>query len=121
MVPRLRAAGVPIMAGTDTPIGLLTPGFSLHEELRMLVAAGMPNAAVLVSATLRPAQFLGIEDQLGTIEPGKLADLVLLDANPLADIAHTRRIHAVIRGGRLFDRAALDQLLAELALDGQAP
>ncbi len=121
MVPRLHAAGVPIMAGTDTPIGLLTPGFSLHEELRMLVAAGMPNAAVLVSATLRPAQFLGIEDQLGTIEPGKLADLVLLDANPLADIAHTRRIHAVIRGGRLFDRAALDQLLAELALDGQAP
>ncbi len=114
MVPRLYAAGVPIMAGTDTPIGLLTPGFSLHEELRMLVEAGMPPAAVLVAATRRPAEFLGREDDLGTIEPGRLADLVLLAANPLTDIRNTRSIEAVMRGGRLFDRAALDALAAAL-------
>lgn len=114
MVPRLYAAGVPIMAGTDTPIGLLTPGFSLHEELRMLVEAGMPPAAVLVAATRRPAEFLGREDDLGTIEPGRLADLVLLAANPLTDIRNTRSIAAVMRGGRLFDRAALDALAAAL-------
>ncbi|MFM7120494.1 MAG: amidohydrolase family protein [Gammaproteobacteria bacterium] len=114
MVPRLHAAGVPIMAGTDTPIGLLTPGFSLHEELRMLVEAGMPAAAVLIAATRRPAEFLGREDDLGTVAPGKLADLVLLDADPLVDIRNTRRIAAVMRGGRLFDRAALDALAAGL-------
>jgi imidazolonepropionase-like amidohydrolase len=112
---------VPIMAGTDTPIGLLTPGFSLHEELRMLVEAGMPAQAVLVSATLRPAEFLGIEAESGTIAPGRYADLLLLDADPLADIRNTRRIQAVVRGGRLFDRAALDDLLGELEQAGRAP
>jgi len=121
MIPRLHAAGVPIMAGTDTPIGLLTPGFSLHEELRMLVEAGMPAQAVLVSATLRPAEYLGLEQEFGTIAPGKHADLVLLDADPLADIRNTRRIHAVVRGGAVFDRAALDRLLDELAVAGRAP
>jgi imidazolonepropionase-like amidohydrolase len=121
MLPRLHAAGVPIMAGTDTPIGLLTPGFSLHEELRMLVEAGMPAQAVLVSATLRPAEFLGIEAESGTIAPGRYADLLLLDADPLADIRNTRRIQAVVRGGRLFDRAALDDLLGELEQAGRAP
>lgn len=114
MVPRLYAAGVPIMAGTDTPIGLLTPGFSLHEELRMLVEAGMPPAAVLVAATRRPAEFLGRENDLGAVAPGRLADLVLLSANPLIDIRNTRRITAVMRGGRLFDRNALDALAATL-------
>jgi imidazolonepropionase-like amidohydrolase len=121
MIPRLHAAGVPLMVGTDTPIGLLTPGFSLHEELRMLVEAGMPAQAVLVAATLRPAEFLGIEADFGTVAPGKVADLVLLDADPLADIRNTRRIRAVIRGGALFDRAALDGLLDELAAAGRAP
>jgi len=121
MIPRLHAAGVPIMAGTDTPIGLLTPGFSLHEELRMLVEAGMPARAALVAATLRPAEFLGIESDFGTVAPGKVADLLLLDADPLADIRNTRRIRAVIRGGALFDRAALDRLLDELATAGRAP
>jgi imidazolonepropionase-like amidohydrolase len=120
-VPRLHAAGVPIMAGTDTPIGLLTPGFSLHEELTMLVQAGLPAEAVIMSATLRPAEFLGLEDHLGTIEPGKLADLVLLDADPLADIRNTRRIRAVMRGGRLFDRAALDAMIEALEARGRAP
>jgi hypothetical protein len=121
MVPRLAAAGVPIMAGTDTPIGLLTPGFSLHEELRMLVEAGLSARDVLVSATRTPAQFLGLEDELGAIAPGRLADLVLLDADPLADIRNTRRIQAVIRGGALYDRAALDRMLDELAQAGRAP
>jgi imidazolonepropionase-like amidohydrolase len=119
MIPRLHAAGVPIMAGTDTPIGLLTPGFSLHEELRMLVEAGLPAQAALVAATLRPAEFLGIDDQFGTIAPGKHADLVLLDADPLADIRNTRRIQAVVRGGVVFDRAMLDDMLGRLARAGR--
>jgi imidazolonepropionase-like amidohydrolase len=67
-----------------------------------------------VAATRRPAEFLGREDDLGTIEPGRLADLVLLAANPLTDIRNTRSIAAVMRGGRLFDRAALDALAAAL-------
>lgn len=121
MIPRLHAAGVPIMAGTDTPIGLLTPGFSLHEELRMLAEAGLPPRDVLLAATRRPAEFLGLQDRLGSIAPGQLADLVLLDADPLADIRNTRRVHAVVRGGVLFDHAALDALRAELLRAGAAP
>jgi len=119
MIPRLQAAGVPIMAGTDTPIGLLTPGFSLHEELRMLVEAGMSAQAVLVSATRTPAEFLGIDDAFGTVAPGWQADLLLLDADPLVDIRNTRQIRAVIRGGTLFDRDALDRMLDELAQAGR--
>ncbi len=121
MVPRLAAAGVPIMVGTDTPIGLLTPGFSLHEELAMLVDAGIAARDVLVSATRTPAEFLGIADAFGTIAPGMEADLVLLDADPVSDIRNTRRIQAVIRGGALYDRAALDRMLEELAQAGRAP
>jgi len=121
MIPRLQAAGVPIMAGTDTPLGLLTPGFSLHEELRMLVEAGLSPREALVAATRTPAEFMGIEAELGTIEVGKLADLVLLDADPLADIGNARRIRAVIRGGAVFDRKVLDDWLAELEAAGRAP
>jgi imidazolonepropionase-like amidohydrolase len=75
---------------------------------------GMTPRETLQAATLGAARFMGLADSLGTVQPGKLADLVLLDADPLADIANTRRIRAVIANGRLFDRAALDALLAEV-------
>jgi len=101
MVKRMLDAGVPIGAGTDTPIGLAIPGYSLHRELEMLVRAGMTSLQALEAATIRPAEFLGIEDQLGTIEVGKRADLVLLSANPLEDIRNTRSIDLVVSKGKI--------------------
>jgi len=115
MIGRLKRAGVDIMAGTDTPIGLLTPGYSLHEELRLLVQSGLTPLEAIEAATLRPAQYFGLENELGTVSEGKKADLVLLDANPLQDIANTGSIRAVMKNGHLFDRAALDHLLESAA------
>ena len=112
LIPRLRDAGVPLLAGTDMPGNLAAPGFSLHEELRALRDAGLSNLEALRSATLGPARFLGA-DSLGSVEPGKVADLVLLDADPLANIANASRIRAVVIGGRMLDRSALDGLLEE--------
>lgn len=91
-----------ILAGTDTPWPYLVPGISLHEELELLVAAGLSPMEALLSATLRPAEILGRSADMGTLEQGKRADLVILDADPLQDIRHTRRIHRVIKGGRIF-------------------
>lgn len=111
----MHAAGVNMLAGTDAGSVLVYPGFSLHEELRLWVTeAGLPPKAALWSATVGPARFLGMETTLGSIARGKIADMVLLEADPLADIANTRRIFAVVQAGRLFDRAALDALLREV-------
>jgi hypothetical protein len=107
----LHKAGVKFLAGTDTPQPFVFPGFSLHDELGLLVRSGLTPLDALRAATYNPAEYLGALDSLGTIGKGKLADLVLLDANPLADIRNTRRISAVIANGRVFDRPALDQLL----------
>lgn len=107
----LRNAGVKLLAGTDTPQPFVFPGFSLHEELELLVRAGLTPLEALRTATLNPAEFLGALDSLGTVAQGKVADLVLLDADPLADIRNTRRISAVIANGRLFDQAARARLL----------
>ena len=103
-----------MMAGTDCPIALLTPGYSLHEELRLFVAAGLTPLQALETATLKPAQYFHLEGELGTIRENMLADLILLDANPLDDIDNTRRIRAVVRDGKLHDRAALDRMLQQL-------
>ena len=108
----LHEAGVVLLAATDVGIPMLVPGLSLHEELVLLVQAGLTPSEALQTATVNPARVLGMADSLGTIEVGKLADLVLLDANPLADIANSRRIRAVVAGGRLYRRANLDRLLA---------
>ena len=100
-VAAMRRAGVKILAGSDTPNPYVFPGVSLHEELSLLVEAGLTPAEALRAATLRPAEFLGRLDRAGSIAPGKNADMVLLDGNPLADIANTRRIAAVILKGRV--------------------
>jgi imidazolonepropionase-like amidohydrolase len=113
IVGAMRKAGVPLLAGTDTGNPFCFPGFSLHEELALLVIAGLTPIEALRSATLGPAKFLGLDKTLGTIEQGKIADLVLLDANPLEDIRNTQRINAVVSKGRLFDRKALDKMLAQ--------
>src|SRR5579859_468081 len=113
VVLAMHRAGIPFLAGTDTPPGVyIFPGFSLHEELQRFVAAGFTPLEALQTATLNPAKFLGMEDRLGTIEKGKLADLVLLDANPLDEIRNTQKIAGVVANGRYFSRADLDKLLA---------
>lgn len=110
----MHRAGVALLAGTDIGAPLLVPGFSLHDELALLVRdAGMSPLQALRAATLTPARVMGLGDETGTVEAGKRADLVLLDADPLADIRNTRRIHAVVANGRLLDRAALDRLLSD--------
>jgi imidazolonepropionase-like amidohydrolase len=113
VVQLLHKAGVPFLAGTDTPPGVYVfPGFSLHEELQRFVAAGFTPLEALQTATLNPARFLGMEEQIGTIEKGKLADLVLLSANPLEDISNTQKIAAVMVNGHYYSGKDLDKMLA---------
>lgn len=100
---RMHERGVPIAAGTDTPIFISVPGYGLHSELEQLVASGLTPLEALHAATVQPAIFFGIEDEMGTIQPGMRADLVLLDANPLDDISNTRRISGVVSKGVFFD------------------
>jgi imidazolonepropionase-like amidohydrolase len=110
-VRELREAGVRIMAGSDVAVLNVFPGLSLHEELRLFVdSVGMSPMEALASATRKPAEWLGLADSVGTIGPGKVADLVLLDADPLADIKNTQRISAVVLRGKLFRRGDLDAL-----------
>jgi imidazolonepropionase-like amidohydrolase len=99
--------GVRLMAGTDAPLAFVYPGLSMHDELALLVRAGLTPMQALRAATYEPAAYLGVLDSLGTIRPGRAADLVLLDRDPLADIRNTRSISAVIARGRVVDRAAL--------------
>jgi imidazolonepropionase-like amidohydrolase len=109
----MREAGVRIMAGSDVAVLNVFPGASLHEELRLFVdSVGMSPMEALASATRKPAEWLGLGDSVGTIESGKVADLVLLDADPLADITNTRRVAAVVLRGKLFRRGDLDALLS---------
>jgi imidazolonepropionase-like amidohydrolase len=121
VVNAMHRTGIPFLAGTDTPPGVyIFPGFSLHEELQRFVAAGFTPMEALQTATLNPAKFLGMEDRLGTIEKGKVADLVLLDANPLDDIRNTQKIAAVIVNGRYLSRAKLDKMLAGVEMAAKA-
>ncbi|MGI8583836.1 MAG: amidohydrolase family protein [Chitinophagaceae bacterium] len=105
-------SGVPLLAGTQME-EFITPGMSLHDMLYWVVDAGLTPPEALRTATINPAVFLNKQKQLGTVEVGKLADLVLLDANPLADISNTRKINAVVANGRLLQRKDLDELLEE--------
>jgi imidazolonepropionase-like amidohydrolase len=115
-LPQLRAAGVRLLAGTDcTTARVNVCGPALHDELALLVAHGLTPAEALRAATLDPARFLGAADSLGTVAAGRVADLVLLDADPLADVRHAARVRAVVANGRLFERAALDALLEAAA------
>ena len=102
MIDRMHKAGVPVGAGTDTPIALAIPGYSLHNELEVLVAAGLTLLEALGAATVQPAKFFSLEEEMGAIAPGMRADLLLLDANPLTDIRNTRTISRVIARGRLM-------------------
>jgi hypothetical protein len=112
LVAAMRRAGVNILAGTDTPNPYTYPGFSLHNELELLVQAGLSPAEALQTATISPARFLNLDDTLGTVEAGKIADLVLLDANPLENISNTQRIAAVVVSGRYLPKHKLEKMLS---------
>ena len=114
IVGAMQRAGVQILAGTDTLNPFCLPGFSLHDELGLLVQSGLTPMQALQAATLNPARFLGREKDLGTVAKDKIADLVLLDANPLDDIGNTRTISAVVFNGKLLSRASLDGMLAKI-------
>jgi imidazolonepropionase-like amidohydrolase len=114
IVGDMQRAGVGVLAGTDTPNPYVYPGFALHDELELLVSAGLTPMEALETATRNPARFLGMSDSIGTIEKGKAADLVLLDSDPLIDIRNTRKIDAVFVAGKMFDRPALDEILAQV-------
>jgi imidazolonepropionase-like amidohydrolase len=110
-VAAMHRAGVRILTGTDAPLRNSPPGFGLHEEFVLLAQAGLSPIEIIRAATLEPARYFGMLDSLGTIAPGQLADLVLLDANPLRDIRNTRRIAAVVANGRLYDAKGREGLL----------
>ena len=108
-------AKIPLMAGTDTPLGYLPPGFSLHYELELMVESGLTSLQALTTATLQPAKYFRMEDSLGLVKKNYIADLILLNENPLEDIANTKDIFAVIKDGNFIDKALLDQIQKEIA------
>lgn len=112
LVSAMSRAGVDIIAGTDTAHGYPVAGFSLHDELGLYVQAGLSPMEALRTATYNPAKYFGTLDSLGTIEQGKIADLLLLDANPLENISNTQRISAVILNGRYLPKETLQKMLA---------
>jgi imidazolonepropionase-like amidohydrolase len=112
-LPLMQTAGMVILAGTDAAAmnDFIYPGVSLHQELEIYQNGGMTPLAVLQAATINGAKFLGVSDSLATLETGKIADILLLNGNPLEDIRATKNIFAVIKNGVYFNRSALDSLL----------
>jgi hypothetical protein len=117
LVNELWKAGVPLMAGSDSPEWFLVTGFSIHDELNMFVQAGLTPFAALQTATVNTARYLGMDK--GTIEKGKMADFILLDNNPLEDINATKKIRGVMNNGKWYDRQALNQLLEAASILGK--
>jgi len=114
LVDLMRRAGVMMMAGTDSPDPYVFPGFSLHDELELLVKSGLNTTQALQAATFYPALFMTKLDRYGVVETGHVADLVVLDDDPIKDISNTRKISALILGGRYFGRNELDKMLEQV-------
>jgi imidazolonepropionase-like amidohydrolase len=113
LIMAMHRAGVKMLAATDALVWYVFPGFSIHDELELFVKAGLTPMEALQTATRNPAIYLGLIDMLGTVEKGKKADLVLLEANPLENISNTKRITAVIVGGKLIPKVSLDKMLMD--------
>ncbi|HSM64193.1 MAG TPA: amidohydrolase family protein, partial [Gillisia sp.] len=120
LVKAFKKAGVPMVAGTDAGTSGVMTGFSLHDELELLADAGLTNEETLISATRLPAEWLEIDNKIGTVEVDKYADLILLDANPLEEIKNTRKISGVFVNGRWLDKAKIDKMLLELEQKNKA-
>ena len=115
IVRKLHAAGVPFLAGTDTPAGIdVTPGISLHLELQRFVAAGFTPLEALQTATINPARFFGKLSDYGSVQAGRVADLVILRANPLEDIANTRAIGGVVSDGKYWSQSEIEGLREQI-------
>jgi hypothetical protein len=114
LVREMRRAGVGFLLGTDIPAAYAYTGFTIHDELALFVQAGFTPLEALQTATINPAKFLGLEKSLGTIEKGKFADLILLDANPLEDIANTKKISAVVVNGKYLPKDSLQKMLMDV-------
>jgi len=110
-------AKIPIMAGTDTPLGYLTPGFSLHYELELMVESGLTELESITSATLYPAKYFRMEDSLGLVKKDYIADLILLNENPLDNISNTKDIFAVIKDGNFIDKTHLDIIKEQISME----
>ena len=116
IIGSMQRAGVKLMTGSDFGANpLLFPGWGVHDEMALLVKSGLSPTEAIQAATRNPAMYLGLDKSVGTIEKGKLADIVVLSANPLEDINNTRKVNAVIFQGRMFDRAELNRMLASVA------
>lgn len=113
LVLAMHRAGVKMLAASDAVVWYVVPGFSLHDEMELFVKAGLTPMEALQTATLNPATYLGLIDMVGTVETGKEADLVLLEANPLENISNTKRINAVIVNGKLIPKGSLEKMLKE--------
>ena len=111
MVDFMHDRGISFMAGTDTPIGFLIPGLSLHQEIQELHESGLSELEAIQTATINPAKYFNLENSLGRIKSGFIADLIILDKNPLESISNTKSIHAVIKEGNLMNRSYLDSLI----------
>jgi hypothetical protein len=123
MVGAMHRAGIPILAGTDSPIAPSPPGAALYDELELLVQSGLTPTAALRTATVEPARYFAATDSLGKVAAGQIADLVVLDADPTVDIRNVRRVHLVIADGRAYDAQACAALIdgVKRAAKGMAP
>lgn len=117
IVQAMNKAGVKLLAGSDCGIYGVFYGSGLHDELTLLVEAGLTELEALQSATINAAAYANLADSLGNIKEGMIADLILLDANPLEDIHNTKRIYSVMTNGKYYDRSNLDSLLANVAVE----
>ncbi len=120
LLPALNESGGLLMSGTDASLAVVVPGFSLHDELETMADVGLSPFDVLRTTTYNPALYLGELEEFGTVEVGKRADLVLLEGNPLDDIANTRQIAGTMVRGRYYSRADLDLMLDAVAQDYEA-
>jgi imidazolonepropionase-like amidohydrolase len=117
----LHDAGAPLALGSDAPQFFNVPGFSIHPEMEMMVAAGLTPYEVLVTGTRNPAVYFGTPDEFGTVAVGRRADLILLDANPLDDIANARRIAGVMASGQWLPQERIDERLEAIAEQVRGP
>ena len=115
LVLAFKDAGIPMVTGTDAGLSGIITGFAMHDELELLVEAGLTNGDALISATKLPAKWLKIDDKVGTVEENKYADLIILNSNPLEDIKNTRKINGVFVNGIWLNKNKIDKMLSNLA------